>query len=97
MNHDIPLALRGINCIPAQIPCLDKPALCRIQVRLVLDIFDTDTKTVFGEDHVFVAHLLFGLVLDLHDRNVNLIANPGHYAQYCQDDKQRDELPVGLG
>jgi hypothetical protein len=79
----------------AHIPCLNDPALRGIDVFLVLDLLDTDTHAVFGEDDVLLAHALGGRVADLGDGEVDVPADPSGAGEDDESDEEGNELTGG--
>lgn len=77
-----------------QIPCLNEPALCRIDIILGLDLLDANLDSVLCENHVLLAHALGGDVGHLGDADVDLEAYPAAHAEEGEDDNKRKDLAV---
>lgn len=84
-----------VDLAGGQTPCLDNPVLCLVDVLFRVDVPDTDTDPVLGEDDVSSFHSLRGDVLDLDNGDIDLPADPGDTAEDDESDDEREELAAG--
>lgn len=76
----------------SEVPGLDNPTLGGVDIFLILDLLDTDTDAVLGEDDVLLAHALRRRLLYLGEAEIDLVADPGRAGEYDEEDDERDKL-----
>lgn len=64
----------------------------RVDIVLVLDLLDVDAHAVLGKGKVLVANVFAGLLLDLGDAEVDLVADEAEAANDGEEDDEGDDL-----
>lgn len=92
-NASFPL---GNSCryrVP-QVPGLDHPALCGIDILLLLNVLNADAQPIFGKDHILLGHLVSSRLFYLVHGDPDLISHKSGTCEEQEKDHKGQDLTM---